>query len=103
MFHFCGHALLNGDVRNLFHGSQNPESQIIKAVSVLQHLPGLRDSLPVSEVKTFCNTLVTRKETGYVTEVISEIKPLYVVGTIVKLSAVLPPAEHRGAPCFRKL
>ena len=84
---------LNGDVRNLFHGSQNPESQIVKAVSVIQHLPKLRDSLPVSDVKTFCKTLVTKKETGYVTEVICESKQLYVVGAVVEHAVDLPVAE----------
>lgn len=39
--------------------------------------------------------MVTRKETGYVTEVISEMKQLYVVGTIVQHSANLPVAEQQ--------
>ena len=56
-------------------------------------MPRLHDSLPVSEVKTFCNSLVTKKETGYVTEVISEAKKLYVVGTMVDRSVDLPVAE----------
>ena len=84
---------LNGDVRNLFHGSQNPEAQIINTVSVLQHLPRLHESLPDSEIRTFCHTLVTKKEPGYVTEVISETNQLYVVGTMTTCSADLPPAE----------
>ena len=46
-------------------------------------------------METFCSTLVTRKESGYVTEVISELNQLYVVGTIVKHSASLPLAEQQ--------
>ena len=41
-------------VRGLFHGTQNVESQIIKAVSVMQHLPERQESLPDSPVKIFC-------------------------------------------------
>lgn len=73
---------LNGDLRGLFHGTQNVESQIIKAVSVMQHLPELQESLPDSPVKTFCHALITKKEIGHSTELINEEKRLSVVGSM---------------------
>lgn len=73
---------LNGDLRSLFHGTQNVESQIIKAVSIMQHLPELQESLPISPVKAFCGTLMTRKEPGHETEHIKKEKKLSVVGAV---------------------
>lgn len=73
---------LNGDLRGLFHGTQHVESQIIKAVSLMQHLPELQESLPNSPIKTFCHALISRKEIGHSTEVINEEKRLSVVGSV---------------------
>ena len=73
---------LNGDLRSLFHGSQNVESQIIRATSILQHLPRLHDELPKSEAKDFCKSLVTMKEKGFITETISEERKLYAIGAL---------------------
>jgi len=45
---------LNGDFRDLFHGTQNINGQILQAVSTLQKLPELtRDTQPLSKTALF--------------------------------------------------
>lgn len=44
---------LNGDLRNLFHGTQKIDLQIVTAVCIQNKIPELVDKLEIGSVKSF--------------------------------------------------
>lgn len=81
---------LNGDLRSLFHGSQNVEEQIIHSVSALQHIPEILEQMQDCPVKTYCSAMINKKEVGYITETIDLECKIHVLGTLKKSSITNP-------------
>ena len=44
----------NGDFKNLFHGTQKVEKQVLKAVSIVQNLPELAEKIMRNSPEKLC-------------------------------------------------
>lgn len=76
---------LNGDFRDLFHGTQNIDGQILHGVSVLQKLPELASDISNLEAQNMYSQLTQKNH--YKRSKTEEIEPgIFVIGALEKVS-----------------